>query len=434
MFILTIAVVIATTNRFYTERVREELQAQLQSHAKFLLEEYQESCVTRESDACQKFLKRLEEIRPLRFWILSRSGQTMLSNSSGAPPRLNASDFRKAQEGEAIFHVRHRMPSFVLVPLKDGTGNVQEFALIERAMAGRRRFGRFPFIAFVLIVLITIAVLIFPLSKRLTKPLRELHSMGKEWAEGRLEKRAKIPGKDEIAELGATFNTMAKNLQKMLDQRKEFMAAISHELKSPLARIRIALELLNEKNTNQIETLQLLQKIEREVEESEQLIEQLLSLSKIELNASLEKDSISLAALTRRAIEQLNPLADRASVQFRVNGDAMVVADSTQLERAILNVMENAVRYSAAGMVVDVHIQKEKGHFSWKCVDQGSGIEIHESEKIFQPFYRGIRAADKEGTGLGLFIAKRIVDLHAGRIRAFKNDTAGLTVEIQLPA
>jgi signal transduction histidine kinase len=284
-----------------------------------------------------------------------------------------------------------------------------------------------------IIVLITIAILIFPLSKRLTRPLRELHQRGQDWAEGRLEKRANIQVKDEIGDLAGTFNTMAENLQKMLQQRKEFLASISHELKSPLARMRIALELLNEKNSGQPETSKLLGGIEREIAESEQLIEQLLVLSKVEMNMPLSKESIALGILTKKAIEQIQPLAYRASVTFRIEGDATVHADYVQLERVMINVLENAIKFSPPGESIAIHIQRHNQYATWKCIDHGPGVDSSETEKIFQPFYRGKVTANKEGSGLGLFIARRIVEMHGGSIHAMKNDGTGMAIEIQLP-
>lgn len=433
VFILTIAVVSIMIHGFYNERVREELQGQLQSHAQFLLAEYEEACQARDSRSCGEFLERLRKISPLRFWILSGTGRVRLSNRGTEQPLLREKDLMRARKGEVVLLTRHRAPPYIIVPLRNRSGDVEELAVIERGFLSGRRFPRFPFFASLIIVLITIAVFIYPLSKRLTRPVRELHGLAREWADGRLEKRAAVRGNDEISDLAGTFNTMAESLQKMLQQRKEFFASISHELKSPLARMRIALELLSEKVEGQKEAEELIPRIQLEMLESEKLIEQLLVLSRIEMNIPPIPETVLLQKVTERAIEQMEPLARRAGIHLTYSGSASITGDFNQMERAISNVLENAIKFSEAGASVQVHIEQSNGHAIWKCSDTGSGITHEEVEKIFEPFYRGNGANGKEGTGLGLFIAKRIVEMHAGRIRAEKNQPKGITIAMEFP-
>jgi signal transduction histidine kinase len=112
----------------------------------------------------------------------------------------------------------------------------------------------------------------------------------------------------------------------------------------------------------------------------------------------------------------------------------MVHADYSQLEKAIANVVENAIKFSNAGDIVNVQIAAQGESVVWSCQDSGAGIDPSESERIFQPFYRGKGTSGKDGSGLGLFIAKKIVELHDGQIHASKNDSKGTTVRIILPA
>ena len=433
VFILTIAVVSILIHSFYTERVRDELQGQLESHARFLLAEYEQACSDHDSQSCQQFLNRVKQISPLRFWIMTVTGRVQLSNQEREQPRFKGNELARAREGEVVIATRHRAPPYVLIPLRNADGKVDRLAVIERGFIRGSRFPRFPFFASLIVVLITIGVLIFPLSKRLTRPILELHRLGREWAEGRLEKRAPVRGKDEISELAGTFNTMAENLQRMLDQRKEFLASISHELKSPLARMRIALELLSERTEGQTNTVSLIQNIQEEIAESEKLIEQLLVLSKIEMNAPSIKEPVQLEKVTAKAIQQVAPLAHRAGIDLICSGSAMIAGDLHQLERAMTNVLENAVKFSESPAQVNIRIASEKGSAFWRCVDEGSGIAKEEREKIFQPYYRGSRAAGKDGSGLGLFIAKRIVDMHGGTIYAESNESKGITIVMQFP-
>ena len=434
IFILTVAAVSILIHLFYTERVRDEVQEQLQSHARFLISEYEVACKDRESRTCGEFLERLTQISPVRFWILNPSGQVLFSNQKSRQPLLKNRELARAVRGETVVSMRHRAPAYVVLPLQKADGSVREIALIERGFFGGRRFPRFPFLAALGIVLITIGILIFPLSKRLTRPVRDLHQMGQEWAEGRLEKRALVRGNDEISELAGAFNTMAEKLQKMLEQRKEFLAWISHELKSPLARMRIALELLSDRSQGEKETEKLIGSIQQEISESERLIEQLLLLSRIEMNAPFESETVELEKASGRAVQQVEPLAAHARVSFQSAGGASVTGDFYQLERAMMNVLENAVKFSQPEDVIRIEMGQDHGNVYWKCTDQGSGIAPAEVNKIFQPFFRGENAGSKQGSGLGLFIARRIVEMHRGTIHAEPNQPKGVTIVMRFPS
>ncbi|MCI0604439.1 HAMP domain-containing histidine kinase [bacterium] len=430
VFVLTIAIVSMMIHTFYSERVRDELHDQMESHARFLMAEYAEACQEMNSNSCRTFRERLNRIRPLRFWIVNRSGQVVLSNEEHHGPSVNAKQLARAAAGETVIVTGRRAPHRIIVPLRQDSGVVKELVIVERGFMGRGRFPRFPVLVSLIIVLITIAALIFPLSKKLTKPVRELHQLGQEWAQGHLENRASVSGNDEISDLAGAFNTMAENLQKMLQQRKEFLAWISHELRSPLARMRIALELLSEKQQGE----KLIEDMQEEILESEKLIEQLLLLSRIEMNVPITKELAPLEKVTKRAIEQVEPLAKHQEVSLIQKGEGSVMGDLYQLERALVNVLENAIKFSSMGGRVELEIEQVDGKVIVKCMDQGSGIDSTEQEKIFQAFFRGNGAAGKDGFGLGLFIARRIIEMHDGTIRAEKNSPSGTRIVIELPS
>jgi|GEM_PF-1621515 len=434
VFILTILLVSTLVHGFYIERVRDALEGQFESQAKFLLTDYQNACgdpAKRESKACREFLERIRRIRPLHFWILDRSGKVLLSNDRYGALPIAPGDLARAATGERVMSRRRRAPGYAIVPLQSDSGSVEQFAVVQRGFPGER-FPRFPLVASSIIAMITIAVLILPLSKRLTKPVRELHQLGREWAEGHLEKRASVSGKDEISELAQTFNNMAEKLQKMLQQRKEFLASISHELKSPLTRMRIALELLSEK-TGQADSEKLIQSIQNEIAESEKLIEQLLILSRIEMNIPVPHEPLQLEDVVGRAFAQTKALADHQDVLFKLTGTAAARGDSIQLEKALVNILENAIKFSQAGQLIEVELSRREGNAVLACKDQGPGVQPGEGERLFDAFYRGTASSGKSGSGLGLFIAKRIVEMHSGTIHAEQNQPQGTVIIITLP-
>jgi two-component system, OmpR family, sensor kinase len=294
-------------------------------------------------------------------------------------------------------------------------------------------FPRFPLAFSLIIAGCVAALLVLPLALRISHPIRELHRLGEEWAEGHLEKRAQVKGKDEIADLATVFNTMAGNLQTMLQQRKEFLALISHELKSPLARMKLAVELLSEKGSDP----SLIQSMQSDITESEKLVEQLLVLSRLEMEIpTTNLEPVDVNEVMQRAIEQIHPQARsaRVSIEFAPASTPLLVkGDADQLQRAFANVLENGVKFSPAGSKVEVRVESMSPIVRIRIADQGSGLEPAEREKIFEPFYRSKSAKEKEGSGLGLFIARRIVESHSGKIFATSNQPVGTVLTIELP-
>jgi signal transduction histidine kinase len=433
VFILTIAVVSMMIHGFYVERVRDELEGQLQSHARFLLEGYQDVCGSPEkrmSPECSRFLTRLSRIQPLHFWIVDRSGKVVMSNDRFNAPQVNLEDLARAANGEHVT-MRRRAPH-AIIPIRNDRGVIEEYAVVQRAFMPPERFPRFPFFASLIVVLITIAILILPLSKRLTKPVSQLHQLGQDWAEGHLEKRALVSSKDEISDLAQTFNTMAEKLQNMLQQRKEFLASISHELKSPLARMRIALELLSEKTT-EADAEKFIQSIQNEIQESEKLIEELLVLSRIEMSVPVPHETLQIEKVVERAITQTKPVADYEGISLKTSGEGRVKGDPYQLEKAMVNILENAIKFSQRGQTVEFNVIQRDRNVILQCKDEGPGIEQAEVTKLFDPFFRGAASSGKSGFGLGLFIARRIVEMHSGTIRAKANQPRGMVIEITFP-
>jgi len=283
---------------------------------------------------------------------------------------------------------------------------------------------------------LVLAVLVLPLSLRITRPVRELHNLAQEWSEGKLEKRAKISGNDEIAGLATVFNGMAENLERMLRQRKEFLALISHELKSPLARIKIAVEMLREKASSHDGVL--LEGIDKEINMSEELIDHLLALSRIEMQVpETRAHEIDVAAVLDSAIQNSRPLAVVEKIAIRMDSSSTqgvkIMGDALQLEHAFSNILENAIKFSAAGSSVETGVQRDTGFVRIRFLDQGIGMDPAEYQKVFEPFYRGARSSGAQGSGLGLFLARRVVELHGGKITAGPNSPKGTQILVELP-
>lgn len=428
-------IVVMLAAHHYSRNVRNELEDIFLSHAQFLGEQYRNDCGNLNSistDSCRNFFRKFEKMEGLRLWVVDPQGKIIMTEEDH-DLRIDADDIKTAEENEGIIMPRFRRPARVIVAVP----NLPEkrYLVIEPSFRGSRHFPRFPLAFSLIIVGIVAALLVLPLSHRITRRVTELHQLAQDWAEGRLDRRAQIRGKDEIAQLGTVFNTMAENLQKTLQQRKEYLALISHELKSPLARMRIALELLADKNENKADVLEIIQGIKSEISESEQLIEQLLVLSRIEMALpSSIREAFDLNAVIKRAIDHVMPMAHVAHVEIvhELSPVAQVNGDASQIQRAIANVLENGVKYSPPESKILIKTKLDQKTVEISVADSGPGIPEQDREKIFEPFYRGTQPEQKEGAGLGLFIARRIVELHNGKIRALPNDPKGTILQITL--
>jgi two-component system sensor histidine kinase CpxA len=280
-----------------------------------------------------------------------------------------------------------------------------------------------------------------------TRPLARLRKAARELAHGNLATRVNetaarksVFGDDEFQALVHDFNHMAERLESLVDAQKLLLRDVSHELRSPLARLSVALELAREDAAEEMTAH--LDRIERETGRLNQLIGQLLTLSSMEaMEGAAHFESVSLNQL----IEQIIPDAEyeaqqrQSSVAFHADGDVVVEGKRELLYRAIENVVRNAIRYTEPGTEVEITLGKtqENGHCvaTLEVSDRGPGIPEGETESIFRPFYRvdQARSPHTGGFGVGLAIADRSVKLHHGEVRAFNRDTGGTTVRFRFP-
>jgi len=277
----------------------------------------------------------------------------------------------------------------------------------------------------------------------LTTPLLKLRTTTNELAEGNLGARVtpKLSRRrDEIGQLGRDFDLMAERLESMVRVQHRLLGDISHELRSPLARLGVALGLARQRSG--AEANGALDRIERESENLNEMISQLLILTRLESGTDGRKRTVvDLTSLLRE-------VADDADFEARsMNREVQVVsADSCSisgveelLRSAIENVVRNGLRYAPEGTAVEVALRRQNGagdNFAVISVrDHGLGVPEESLEKIFRPFYRTEDARDRQsggGTGLGLAITERAVRLHGGTIKAVNAPGGGLAVEMKL--
>lgn len=290
----------------------------------------------------------------------------------------------------------------------------------------------------VIAAIVVAGVIAYFLALYLTSPLEKLQSTVQAFAQGNLQARATPQlGKrrDELADLGREFDQMAERISILIESQKRLLADISHELRSPLARLSVALELAR-KNTPSA-AVPALNRIEQESERINMLVGQLLALTRLESGAERVPDeTVMLEELVHQVVDDADYEAkpQHKEVEIIQVEKCRVHGSPELLRSAIENVIRNAVRYTAQGTAVEVALSWKLDTAVLTVRDHGPGVPESDLEHIFEPFYRVSEARDRAsgGAGLGLSIADRTVKLHGGTINA-TNVQDGLLVTIRLP-
>ena len=284
-----------------------------------------------------------------------------------------------------------------------------------------------------LIAFITISFISYILARTLSRRIFQLRQATQKLAEGDLDSRVIIAGKDEVSALANDFNQMAQQLQSMLKSQRQLVSDVSHELRSPLARLRIALELAERTDAPQ----KMLSRIEKEADELESLVTDLLSLARIESSQFvLDKKSVCLCKLLKKIIEDANFEGNKQQKQVLLQhcDKAIIEADPVLMRSALENIIRNALRYTPSGSQVIVKLILQDSMLTISIEDQGSGVPAEALETLFEPFSRVSKARDRKtgGFGLGLAITGRVIKAHGGELKAENKPEGGLRVKIKL--
>ena len=300
----------------------------------------------------------------------------------------------------------------------------------------------------ILIFVVSSGLVCYLLARSVTSPVTRLRRAAQGLAAGDLSARTGAPAGgpgDEIVELMRDFDRMAERLEGLVDSQSRLLKDVSHELRSPLARLSVALGLARQRQTPEIEGQ--LNRIELEADRLNQLIQRLLTIARLESGTDgIRKTSLSL----RELVEQVAHDAEFESAgrQCRVTADGngedeyLVEGDPDLLRSAVENVVRNATRYTAPGTTVEAKLERRPSlngngeEMLIRVSDSGPGVPDDALAKIFEPFYRIDDARNRQtgGAGLGLSIAARAIRLHGGQITASNRKEGGLQVEIRIPA
>jgi two-component system sensor histidine kinase CpxA len=282
-------------------------------------------------------------------------------------------------------------------------------------------------------IVAVVALLSYVLAFHLTSPLRGLQKAVERFGHGELAARFETRRRDEFGRLSQSFNAMAGRIQRLLAAERRLLQDISHELRSPLARLAVAVELARSGEDRNAA----LDRIQKEADRLNALVGELLQVTRAEGDpAAMRREDVQLDELVREVAADcdLEARVRKCRVAPGAGGPVWVKGDPELLRRAVENVVRNAMRHAPVESPVEVTASADGGRVRVTVRDYGPGVPDEHLRTIFQPFFRveTDRGRSTGGAGLGLAIAQRAVELHHGSITA-RNATPGLLVEIDLP-
>jgi two-component system OmpR family sensor kinase len=272
------------------------------------------------------------------------------------------------------------------------------------------------------------------------RPLAQVTATSERIAAGDLGQRTDLPGgRDEIGRLSLAFDHMVDRLEGALRAQRQFVADASHELRTPLTALggMIEMLMLGADRGDTATTQRALRSAHREVERLSRLVGDLLTLSRLDARPTVERRSLDLAALVAEVGEQTRYLAGERTVSWQTDGPLTLEGDRDRLKQVLLNLTGNAVAFTAESGTIELRVSRQGDKARIEVADDGAGIDPADLPRLFERFYRGdksrARRADGGGNGLGLAIARAIVEAHGGAIAARSTLGKGTTFTIELP-
>ncbi|HXH71227.1 MAG TPA: ATP-binding protein [Mariprofundaceae bacterium] len=366
--------------------------------------------------------------------LLDAHGQNVLGQP--IPDPLQPLAEQVMQEGAKVRFVQ---PPRLAVAIPVDTDNGRFYWLAATLMPHElMRQGSNQLLLFRLLVAIAVIALIsLLLARMITRPVASLGATLRRLGDGRLDSRTEVSARrDELGELARNINGMAERLETLLQSHKQLLMDVSHELRSPLARLQVALELARNKSGDVAEKE--LDRIDREAERLGELIGEVLTLARFDEGVThADKKKVQLDRLLTGIVEDARFEAEAAGKRIELaTVECTLQADELWLGRAVDNVIRNAIRHTAAGSAVDVRMAKAASGIEIRVRDHGPGVPDEALSRLFEPFFRASAARDRDsgGYGLGLAITERAIRMHDGTITARNHPDGGLEATINLPS
>ena len=291
-------------------------------------------------------------------------------------------------------------------------------------------------VAVLSIALVAAAVVSLVLARYVSSPIVRLQKASRALAAGALDTRVGPPAtrrRDEVGTLARDFDAMAERVQALVVAKETLLRDVSHELRSPLARIRMALALAERRAG--AESQPDLARIEREAERLDALVGQVMTLTRLRTADAPRRDMLRLDSLVGEVVDDARFEYPDAVIEFAAPRDVSLRGDADGLKSAIENVVRNAMTYGDRSKPIDVRLDVGASAATVRVLDRGPGVPEAELQRIFEPFYRTDKSRDhrQDGQGIGLAITARVTELHGGKVTARNRAEGGLEIAIELP-
>ncbi len=401
-----------------------------------------------------EFIAQTQEVTGLTLWLFRIRGAEVSELSGQSVPNttrkaalkvLESEDIERIPEGDFLYTARPAISfngeAYIIVSKgrdffggMPGQGPRPQDSLLQNIWS--QLPTSFPQ---ALIFLGGAGVVCYALAFYFASPVKNLRQATNLLAEGDLSVRVGPKmgrRRDELADLGRDFDRMAERLQILMVSQRRLLGDISHELRSPLARMNVALELAEQ--TANDDTQIYLQRIYRESGRLNELIGQLLALARLESGDTKDRETpVNLSELIEEVAHDADfeAKSNKCGVVITHNDDAQTIGNIELLRSAIENVVRNAIRYTGEATQVEIEQRQKNGEALIRVRDHGPGVPEEALSELFRPFYRVAPARDRQsgGVGLGLAIAERAIKAHGGSISASNASGGGLLVEFRLP-
>jgi len=378
-----------------------------------------------------QYLATLEQDTGLEADLLDSSNRNLGGRALGPSP---PDDLAAYPVGQLVIRVRQRLAAVRLSGRVD-----RSYSFV--ATVPRREAGGFWSRTFLVMLILTGAVMCYLLARYITSPVVHLRAAAARFSHGDLSARITLPGvlqrKDEIGGLAGDFNRMAERIETLMKAQQRLIADVSHELRSPITRLSLALGLV--RRHKEVGMGAPLARMEREVERLNALIGQLLTLSRLEsVDTPPPMELLDLSALVREvsADADFEAASTNRGVQLVECAACSMLGASDLIRSAVENVVRNAVKYTGPNTDVLIRLLRvNDGNADIIVQDHGPGAPAQALAHIFEPFYRVDDARDRGsgGCGLGLAITHKIVTLHGGSVHAVNREAGGLELRVTLP-
>ncbi len=373
-----------------------------------------------------------------KIWITSEDGRVILKSFEKEIPhkfiRRHLDELKDKKEFGSYFKYRDHFVIYRNSSIDLGDNKNTTFHMLFGNRPELRHKAGFAIGLFSIGLIV--ALLTFPISRLISKPIKTLIKSTKRLEQGDLSHRTSVKSKDEIGELASAFNIMAEKLENMVQGGKELTAQVSHELRSPLARIQIAVEILKDrlKKTGEEDLSNHLKGIQVDVDELDGLIGRILELSKLDLQQEVPYSEVfSPVRQIEDVVDKFESTLENKKIECQRDflSKAKIIGNREAFSTAITNLVDNAVKFTPVNGVISLKSEERDSRLVLCLANSCSHVSEMELSRIFEPFYR-IDPFSDNGGGLGLAIAKKIIEKHQGTIKA-KNSQGGLEFIVELP-